>query len=333
MHLKPFPDVENISAITIPFPVVPNLITSNVYAVGEGPVTLIDIGLKLPGALEIVQKKLRLAGFEINDIERIIITHGHLDHFGLANQIRKVATHPVECFIHMEDKWRVSRENLRIKVLKEKVEKLRAMVGMPQKEMEGAKKRFSLFKELFDPLDEVSIMEDGTEFVGNGYHLEVIHTPGHTPGTCCVYESQQKILFSGDHIIKHVTPNPLMIIDRDHLSDPNYKSLKSYFDSLSKLTKVDARFVFPGHGEHIDDLSGIISSYVAHHQHRMDLVWNAINKKTRPIYDLIDDVFPNVPEDDTLLAISEILVHLEMLIDEGRAELYDAGPPSLFCAL
>ena len=63
------------------------------------------------------------------------------------------------------------------------------------------------------------------------------------------------------------------------------------------------------------------------------MVWNALKKNSRPIYQLIDDVFPYVPENDVFLAVSEILVHLEILIKEGRAELADAGTPALYRAL
>jgi hypothetical protein len=104
-------------------------------------------------------------------------------------------------------------------------------------------------------------------------------------------------------------------------------------NSLATLNQLDVRFVFPGHGEYIEDLQGIISTYRVHDRQRMDLVWNALKKRTRPLYHLIDDVFPSVPEEDIFLAVSEILVHLELLINEGRAELADPGPPALYRAL
>ena len=176
-------------------------------------------------------------------------------------------------------------------------------------------------------------MEDGHEFTGDGYHLKVIHTPGHSSGTCCLYESRQKVLFSGDHIIKHITPNPFIELKRQHLREPHYQSLKAYLHSLDELTGLDVRFVFPGHGEYIEDLPDIISTYRAHHRERMDLVWNALKRNSRPLYDLVDDVFAYVPEGHLFLAMSEIFVHLEILINEGRAELAETGPPALYRAL
>ena len=111
MLIKPFPKVENIHVIAFPIPDFSDLITANVYAVGKGPITLIDTGPKIPGSLKFIQEQIKLGGFDIEDIERIIITHGHADHFGLAVSIREAAKHSVECFIQTEDKWRIISEN------------------------------------------------------------------------------------------------------------------------------------------------------------------------------------------------------------------------------
>ena len=333
MLIKPFPKLETIHAIAIPMPYHPGLITANGYAVGKGPITLIDTGPKIPGSFEFTRKKFQSAGFDFSDIERIIITHGHVDHFSLAASICAAVGHPIQCFLHGEDMWRVLSDGFHEEMWSKEMEQFMTMVDMPQKEIQKMRKRFSSFRELADPLENVSPMEDGDEFYGDDYRLRVIHTPGHSPGACCLYESQQKVLFSGDHIIKHITPNPLIAINRSHLRDPSYQSLKAYLNSLDKLIGLDVRFVFPGHGEYIEDLSDIISTYKLHHQERTDLVWNALKKKSRPIYHLIYNVFPFVPEDDMFLAVSEIFVHLEILINEGRAELADSGPPALYRAL
>ena len=333
MLIKPFPRLENIQAIPIPMPEPPELITANVYALGRGPITLIDTGPKIPGAMAFILKQLKFTGLDINDVERIIITHGHIDHFGLAVSFEETVGHSIPCFVHSQDRWRVSSDTFHQVMWSEEAEQFMAMAGIPPKEIEKVKGRSSSFRLLCDPLSEVSTMEDGDEFVGDGYHLRLIHTPGHSAGTCCLYESRQKILFSGDHIIKHITPNPFVEIKRHYLRDPHYQSLKAYLDSLDELTGLEARYVFPGHGEYIDDLPAIISTYRAHHRERMELVWNALKKKSRPLYDLTDEVFACVPEGHVFLAMSEIFVHLEILINEGRAALDDPGPPALYRAL
>jgi glyoxylase-like metal-dependent hydrolase (beta-lactamase superfamily II) len=168
MNIKPFPACENITPIAVPVPGLSNLITVNLYALGKNPITLIDTCLKAPGTLEYVSTAVRNAGLNIVDVERIIITHGHMDHFGLASLIRKAAGHPVECFIHVQDQWQISSENFGKEMWSEEASALMAMAGMPLEEKEKVRKRFAAFRELGDPLDDVSVFEDGTEFEGGG---------------------------------------------------------------------------------------------------------------------------------------------------------------------
>ncbi len=78
MNIKPFPKCESIAPIPIPVPGLSNLLTVNLYALGKGPITLIDTCLKAPGTLEYLGSDLRNAGLDIADVERIIITHGQV---------------------------------------------------------------------------------------------------------------------------------------------------------------------------------------------------------------------------------------------------------------
>lgn len=333
MSIKPFPKIKNIHAISIPLPEDTQLITVNLYAVGEGPITLIDTGPKYPGLLKFVGEKLETLGLGFEDFERIIATHGHVDHTGSTVEIRKAAGNNIDFFIHPEDNWLISEERYHDYMWSNEADSLTALAGLPPSDVEKIKQRFSFFKSLCDPVDKVSFLKDGDEFSGDGYHLEVIHTPGHTAGSICLYEPEQKILFSGDSMIKHITPNPLVDIRKYSLQNSDYQSLPTFLESLDKIRKLDVRYVFSGHGEYMQDMHQIISAYKTHHRQRMDSIWNALKKQSRTIYQLIDDVFPVVPEGDTFQAVSEIAVHMEVLINEGRAELLEPGPPAVFQAL
>jgi len=333
MSIKPFPEIENIGAIPIPLPVETQLITVNLYYIGKGPITLVDTGPKFPGLLEFVGEQLRTAGFGFEDIERIIATHGHVDHTGLTAEILKAAGNSIDFHIHPEDSWLISEDRHQEYMWSKEADFLTAQAGIPDNEVEKIKNRFAYFKNLSDPVDNIQFLTDGDKFSGNGYHLEVIHTPGHTAGSVCLYEPDQKILFSGDNMIKHITPNPLVDIRKYGLQNSDYQSLPTFLKSLDNISKLNVRYVFSGHGEYMDDTHQIISNYKAHHRRRMDQVRQALKKESRPIYQLIDDVFPVVPEGDVFLAVSEIAVHLEVLINEGRAELLEPGPPALFRAL
>jgi glyoxylase-like metal-dependent hydrolase (beta-lactamase superfamily II) len=331
--LEPFPEIDNVCAVAIDLPVYNDLRTANVYALGSGPLTLIDAAPKFPGSFESLKGQLEQKGRRLADIERIIFTHGHVDHFGLAARIREDVGRPIPCFIHAEDAWRVTAKTFQEEMFDEAGERLMALVDMPSEEVEKVRERFSLFALLCDPIFDVKVMEDGDVFEGDDYELRVVHTPGHTPGTCCLYETTRKILYSGDHIIRHITPNPLFELRKEILRDPDYRSLEAYIRSLEKVKGMDVRYVFPGHGQFVEDLPELVDSYRGHHLERMDRIWAALNKESRPLYHIVDEVFDFVPEYDGFLAISEIMVHLEMLIEEGRAELADPGPPAYYRAL
>jgi glyoxylase-like metal-dependent hydrolase (beta-lactamase superfamily II) len=328
-----FPKVDKITPITIPLERFSDLGGVNIYVLGTGPITLIDTGPNFPGCYEYLKAGLKQSGYEPGDIERIIITHGHLDHFGLAASLRRDAGLPIPCFIHKEDVKRVVSKTYHKEIWRKYADHLMAMVGMPVEEVTKIREQFFSFDSLCDPIADVIPMEEGDRFKGDDFEIHLIHTPGHSPGACCLYEPRQKILFSGDHILKHITPNPIMEMDRNHLRNPYYQSLDAYLNSLDKLRNLDVRFVFPGHGEPLEDLSGVISTYRIHHQQRMDLVWNTLRKESRPLYHLIGDIFPSVGEDEIFLAISEILVHLEILVNHRRVELVDSGPPAMYRAL
>jgi len=331
--IRPFPKVADVHPIAIPLPPDTPLLTANLYAVGSGPITLIDTGPKFPGALQFVRDQLRSTGFGFDDVERIILTHGHVDHVGLAAQIRAAAGGAADIRIHAEDHWLVTPQHHHDQMWSADAERLMAWAGVPEHVVDDMRQRFRFFGELIDPIEGARFLEDGEEFTAGGRRLRIVHTPGHTPGSICVYDPDQKVLFSGDSVIKHITPNPLVNMKRFGVENTGYRSLPTFVESLEGIGRLDVRYAFPGHGEYVDDLRGVISTYRSHHRQRLDQVWEALKKQARPVYDLIPEVFPVVPEGDALLAVSEIVVHLEVLLDEGRAALAESGTPARFRAL
>lgn len=313
-------------------PGFPDLICSNMFVLGKGPITIIDTAPKFPGSFNTLEKQLLEIGFTWRDVERIIITHGHIDHFGLVGQIRMASGRDIPCHIHEDDLWRLSGDYLRGGMWSDEADIFYAMAGMPDKIVERMKRRSHFFKNLCDPIDDALPMKDGEIFMGDGFELHIIHTPGHSPGCCCIHESTSGILFSGDHLLKHITPNPFHEVSRSRLRDPSYKSLKAYLSSLDRIENLRASFTFPAHGDYIPDLKSLISGYKQHHIGRNEKIADKLGRMGCSIFTLMESVFPGIEESETFLAVSETLVHLEMLMEDGRAELAENGPPALFRA-
>jgi len=329
-----FPKIDGLLPISIPFQKKSaNLITANIYALGSGPIILIDTGFKFPGNLNYLEDKLNLGGFGFDDIEKIILTHGHVDHFGLVTSIRKVAKRSIECFLHPDDRFQVSNQSFKNSFWNSEKEKFLIRCGVPDAEIKNIKSDFTYFQNLADPIIDFSFLKEGDHFLGNNYNLKVIHTPGHSPGSCCFYELNKKMLFTGDVIIEHITPNPFVETDKELLNLKGYQSLTAYMSSLGKIRKLKPDFVFPGHGKPVENLSNLILFYFKHTQQRIDFIRNALQKKPGPIYPLIKDVFPNMYKGDLYMAVSDLFSHMEILVDQGKASLVDSGSPERYCAI
>jgi glyoxylase-like metal-dependent hydrolase (beta-lactamase superfamily II) len=245
----------------------------------------------------------------------------------------EAAGRPIPCHLHRDDIWRTSSEYIQEGLWNDEILEFTRMADIPGAAIERMRRRSAFFKNFCDPLDQVVPMDDGDTFSGNGFSLQVIHTPGHSPGSCCLYEAGEKVLFTGDHLIKHITPNPIMELRRSLLSDSGYQSLKAYRSSLGRIVALDIRFAFSGHGEYIDDVPGLVSSYLSHHERRKEHIFAYLAEAELPIYHLVEELFPHIPESEIFLAVSEVYSHLELLVNEGRAAISDPGPPALFRAV
>ncbi len=330
--INPFPEIENITPVAIPFNEVPYLFTANIYALGRDEITLIDAGPWLPGVLDFIKKSFKKNGLDLNNVKRIILTHGHMDHFGIAKRLIKEIGHPVDVYIHPEDLWKISSEYLDNEIWLDELLLLQKLTDIPEEDFKimtmGIRKYYSIAA----PLDDLKTMEDNDVFHGDGYRLEVVYTPGHSPGLCSLYEPDKKVLFSSDHIIKKITPKPILTLKREHLIDKNFKSLEAYENSLKRVSELDVDYVFPGHGEWIEDMSPVVNLYRKHYAERMALVLKAVSSRQLPLYHLVKDVFPNAEKGDLFIALSEIMSHLEILTDMGRVEIIDNGPPVIYRA-
>lgn len=328
--IEPFPELDNITPIQIPFNEVPYLLTSNVYALGREYITLIDAGPGIPGAIDFLKNTMAEKGLNFHNIRRIILTHGHMDHFGLSSEILKELDHEVDIFIHPEELWKVTTDFFNEEIWLDEMKWLQKLTAIPADAMEIMVKNVRRYYSIARPLDDLKPMEDKDQFSGDGYNLNIVYAPGHAPGLCCVYEQEHKVLFSSDHILKNLIPKPIMPLSREKLRNRDYRSLIAFEKSLTRVAGMDVRYIFPGHGEWIRDMNPLIEQYRKDHSQRRELVWQAIKRNESPIYYLVKDVFPHFEKDDLFIALSELISHLEVLVDNGRAEIIDNCPPVIY---
>lgn len=286
----------------------------NIYLVKDDPLTLIDVGPKTPEAGNALREGLARNGVRMADIGRIVLTHAHEDHCGLAKKVRDEARN-AEIYVHS---WETG--HLFGRLAQEEHRQLMRRAGVPDlvfKEMQSAYEDVSLLtdsladSEFLDLTDEMEL-----EFATGS--LQVIHTPGHTPGSCTFVRLADRTVICGDCVLKRITPNPIVSPDPTDRSK-RFKSLERYLGSLSKIRSLSPTVVYGGHGEPISDYEEIFHRYIGSIEERQRKVVELVSKDGSTAYDVARRLFPDAQGDDVhrFLAISESIAHLDYAESRG----------------
>ncbi len=296
----------------IPVPTPYDIGPVNSYLLKSRPYTLIDPGPETAEGREYLIRSLAGAGVRIEEIERIVLTHSHTDHCGLARWMAETAGAKV--YVHEREIPKFGRD---YDYLKERIPFL-LEAGMPPKWIE----KVSSIK---NPLPRPELPEDGVVAVQGGEildmeecSLQVLHLPGHSSGHICLYEREGQNLFSGDFLLKHISPNPLI---EPVPENPRCRleSLRQYLDGLSILEKMAVRVVWPGHGENIDDCREAVSKAQKHHKDRLEVVLSVLDNKSMNTFQAMQVIYPQIKDFEVYLGVSEVLAHLDYLCKEGSA--------------
>ncbi len=287
----------------------------NVYLIREEPLTLIDVGPKTEEASSTLRDKLRENGIQFADIQRIVLTHAHEDHCGLAKQVRDAARN-AEIFVHA---WETG--HLFGRLARDEHKNLMTRAGVPLevfREIEAIYKDVSLLTDALSE-GEFSALEDEMELEFASGVLKVLHTPGHTPGSCSFLREANRTIIAGDCVLKRITPNP--IVSPDPI-DPTkrFKSLAEYLVSLARIRSFAPTLVYGGHGEPINDFDEIFHRYVRAIDERQKNVVDLVSKHGITAWELAQKLFPHAIGKDVhqFLAVSEAVAHLDYAETEGK---------------
>jgi glyoxylase-like metal-dependent hydrolase (beta-lactamase superfamily II) len=294
----------------------------NVYLIKQDPLTLIDAGPKTDDAYRTLVEKLGRAGIRLADIRRIVLTHAHEDHCGLAKRVRDEAK-DAEILVH---KWetghlfgRLSRDQHRDLLLRS---------GVPRAVFDDMRALYQEISLLTDSLEDgdYQTLEDESELEFDGGTLRVLHTPGHTPGSCSFVREANRTLICGDCVLKRITPNP--IVSPDPI-DPSrrFPSLGEYLVSLARLRELRPTLSYGGHGEPVTDFEEIFHRYVRAIDERQRRVVSLIPTGGTTAFEVASQLFPSSFDHDVhrFLAISEAIAHLDYAEKEGKLVLEMKG--------
>jgi glyoxylase-like metal-dependent hydrolase (beta-lactamase superfamily II) len=303
----------------VALPVGVNAVDSvNMHVLADGgSVTLVDCGVWRPdlpdGGLAAVEAGVEAAGYALRDVARIVVTHAHIDHYGLAGRLME--TTGAELAMHTLtdldcEKYRhpdIARARRRDTY---------ADHGVSEAERTDLADHLTRWLPYLHSVVEASQrLRGGEELLIGGDRWAVVHTPGHSLGHVCLWSSSRRVLLSGDHLLPGITPP--VSFERGFDADP----LRSYLDSLRRIADLRPRLVLPGHGRPFGDVAGRIEAILRNKVRRLETIRRAIREQPSSVTELADRLVAKaVLAHQRQLAISETLAHIAYLRWSGVVE-------------
>src|SRR2546428_4804078 len=213
----------------------------NVYLLRDGEgYTLIDTGLRTDESRAALHAGLQAAHVELRQIRRILITHIHPDHFGLARELRERTG--AELVIHRLEVALMEPRYARAEDLVREVARWLEVNGVPAEERDFLQTASMAAREFVSVVSPDVLLEGAERLAVNGDDLVVVWTPGHSPGHCAFYWPARKLLFSGDHLLLKISPN--IGLHPQSSADP----LDDYLASLRRVAAPALYEVVPAPG-------------------------------------------------------------------------------------
>ena len=189
--------------------------------------------------------------------------------------------------------------------------------GVPQEviaRMEAGYQKFSGFAQ---PLDRVEILEDGDEIVFEHESLQVLHTPGHTPGSICLIRPSNRVVFASDTVLKNITPNPVLSPDPLN-AKRRFQSLGEYLVSLARIREIAPTVLMGGHGDDVTDFDEHFQRLFRFTQSRQIKLLSVMPRGGATGWDASFLLFPQAKGYHRFLAISEAVGHLDYAVHEEK---------------
>lgn len=308
-------------ALPIPFAEAGGPINAYLLENGDGSVTLFDTGLNSPTCAAALRAGFAEAGHRLEEVSRVLVSHGHVDHYGLARLVQDASGAKVHVPRRDWNKVVAGRSIapmdeylLKLGVRPEQVARVAALHHKTE--------AFGLKLERVEPL------EAGARFRFLRFEGEILAFPGHTPGLVCLHDARDEILFTDDHLLGRVSPNPLMELGENG-EENAHRALAVYYESVRRLREMELRWLLPGHGEPFAGHRAVIDGLFDFYGRRQAKIEAALDRP-KTAMELVADVFGEAGVLQLFLMLSEIVGNLEVLEDLGRVTHDPSARPYLY---
>jgi glyoxylase-like metal-dependent hydrolase (beta-lactamase superfamily II) len=299
----------------------------NVYLIEDEPLTLVDAGPNSGTSFDELQRGIAGLGHSLADIQLVIVTHQHIDHLGL---VSLVASHSgaevaaldvaIPFLANFADEAQADDEFARDVMLRN---------GISEDVVSALQSVSAAFRAWGSRVEVTRPLRDGEALELRDRTLHVHHRPGHSPTDTVFHDRERRILIAADHLLGHISSNPLITRARDGTSG-RPQALVQYLDSLAATREMDVGLVLPGHGDPITDHRALIDQRFALHARRADKIHRLLVERPRSAYEIAQALWGNIAVTQAYLTLSEVLGHLDVLANEGRVQEVEREGVSVF---
>ena len=310
---------DDIVQVQIPLPYRLNIV--NCYLLrGERGWTLLDTGLNTASARARWNAAMQALSITANDIEKIVLTHMHPDHFGLAGWWQREAETPTPVYLP-EQETRQAQVFYR-RANRALYQQWMLDCGMDRETVDRVESALGHTRDLTQPhpTQQAYLREGSIVRLGARDCLSIL-APGHSDGQLIFYHKAEKLMFCGDHVLLKITPN---IGSWPHTQpDP----LGRFLRSLNALKSLDVRLALPGHRRLITDWRARIEELIAHHQLRLAHTLGALEDGAHTVYEIAARLFAleRLTPHEWRFAMAETLAHLNYLREREQVACINSG--------
>jgi glyoxylase-like metal-dependent hydrolase (beta-lactamase superfamily II) len=305
----------------------------NAYLIEDSPLTLVDSGPNSGKALDELEQALAAHGHAIEEIELLVITHQHIDHFGLASILARRSGAEVAALQGLAPYLRDFRAAAELD--DRFAEQTMLLHGIPAEVVTALRAVSASFRAWGSAVEVTRPLRDGEQLQLRDRTLRVLHRPGHSPSDTVLHDESRSTMLAADHLIKHISSNPLIARPLDAGPDftgPRPQALVDYIASLRRTRAIELSLVLPGHGEPIDDHVALIDQRLRLHDRRAEKIHGLIAAAPRTAHEIAVELWGNIAVTQAYLTLSEVLGHVDLLLAQGRVAENESGGVVRFTA-